>query len=80
MTIKEFINQLKTSIGITWQETAIDDFLYGNPDMELKNIAVTMMATQEVLEKAVQRDCNLIITHEPVFYNHHNQLMSNLYL
>jgi putative NIF3 family GTP cyclohydrolase 1 type 2 len=74
MTINVFVNQLKTSIGITWQETAIDDFLYGNPDMELKNMAVTMMVTQEVLEKAVQKDCNLIITHEPVFYNHHNQV------
>ena len=73
MTIRDFINWLKTSMGIEWKETAIDVFLYGNPDIELKNIAVTMMATQEVLEKAVQRDCNLIITHEPLFYNHHHK-------
>lgn len=64
---------MKTSLGIEWKETAIDDFLYGNPDIELKNVAVTMMATQEVLEKAVQRGCNLIITHEPLFYNHHHK-------
>jgi putative NIF3 family GTP cyclohydrolase 1 type 2 len=70
MTIQDFINWLKTSMGVEWKETAIDDFLYGNPDTELKNVAVTMMATQEVLEKAVQRGCNLIITHEPLFYNH----------
>ena len=73
MTIRDFINWLKTSMGVEWKETAIDVFLYGNPDVELKNIAVTMMATQEVLEKAVQRDCNLIITHEPLFYNHHHK-------
>jgi putative NIF3 family GTP cyclohydrolase 1 type 2 len=73
MTIRDFINWLKTSMGIEWKETAIDVFLYGDPDVELKNIAVTMMATQEVLEKAVQRGCNLIITHEPLFYNHHHE-------
>lgn len=73
MTIRAFINWLKTSMGIEWKETAIDDFLYGNPDVELKNVAVTMMATQEVLEEAVRRDCNLIITHEPLFYNHHHK-------
>ena len=46
MTIRDFINWLKTSIRVEWKETAIDDFLYGDPDVELKNIAVTMMATQ----------------------------------
>lgn len=76
MIIQSFINSLKKSLGIDWKETAIDDFLYGDPDIELKNVAVTMMATQEVLEKAVSRGCNLIITHEPVFYNHHNNLQN----
>ncbi len=74
MTIRAFIDWLKTSIELEWKETAVDDFLYGDPDVELKNIAVTMMATREVLEEAVNRGCNLIITHEPVFYNHHNNI------
>ncbi|HNT76941.1 MAG TPA: Nif3-like dinuclear metal center hexameric protein [Anaerolineae bacterium] len=78
MTIQAFINRLKTSLGVAWRETAIDDFLYGNPNDELKNVAVTMMATQAVLEEAVRRDCNLIITHEPLFYNHHHQFQSLL--
>jgi putative NIF3 family GTP cyclohydrolase 1 type 2 len=73
MTIRAFINWLKMSLGIAWKETAIDVLLYGDPDIALKNVAVTMMATQEVLEKAVQRGCNLIITHEPLFYNHHHE-------
>jgi putative NIF3 family GTP cyclohydrolase 1 type 2 len=60
-------------MGIEWRETVIDDFLYGDPDIELKNIAAAMMATQDVLEKAVKKECNLIITHEPLFYNHHHK-------
>jgi len=74
MTIQAFIQALKTSVGFEWKETPIDDFLYGDPNVELKNVAVTMMATQAVLEEAVSRGCNLIITHEPVFFNHHNNL------
>ena len=73
MTIRDFINWMKTAMGFGWKETAIDVFLYGDPDIELQKVAVTMMATQEVLEKAVERGCNLIITHEPLFYNHHHQ-------
>ena len=72
MRIREFINWMKTSMDVEWKETTIDVYLYGDPDTELQNVAVTMMATQEVLEKAVRRGCNLIITHEPLFYNHHH--------
>ncbi|MBN1978688.1 MAG: Nif3-like dinuclear metal center hexameric protein [Anaerolineae bacterium] len=73
MTIQEFIDWLKTSLRIEWRETPIDVFLYGDPGVELKNVAVTMMATQSVLEKAVRGGCNLVITHEPLFYNHHHK-------
>ena len=79
MKIRDFINWMKTSIGVEWKETSIDVFLYGDPDIELQNVAVTMMATQEVLEKAVQRGCNLVITHEPLFYNHHHQFQHLLH-
>jgi putative NIF3 family GTP cyclohydrolase 1 type 2 len=73
MIIQAFVESLKRSMADPWKETAIDDFLYGDPSLELKNVAVTMMATQEVLEEAVRGGCNLIITHEPLFYNHHNK-------
>jgi putative NIF3 family GTP cyclohydrolase 1 type 2 len=73
MKIRDFINWMKTSMGIEWRETAIDVFLFGDPDIELKHVAVTMMATQEVLEEAVRRGCNLVISHEPLFYNHHHK-------
>lgn len=73
MNIGSFIKSLKTSLATSWKETAIDVFLFGDSAIELKNIAVTMMATQEVLEAAVKRECNLIITHEPLFYNHQNK-------
>ena len=45
-----------------------DKFLAGNPDQECKGIAVTVCATYEVLEKAVEKGCNLIISHESIFF------------
>jgi len=33
-------------------------------------IAVTMMATLDVLQRAAANGQNLIITHEPTFYDH----------
>ena len=36
----------------------------------MKGIATCMFADMNVLQEAVKQNCNFIITHEPVFYNH----------
>lgn len=48
----------------------VDTFKAGNPDTAVKGIAVTMMATYDVLVRAAREGKNLVITHEPTFYNH----------
>lgn len=47
-----------------------DGFKFGNTEKEVKKIAVTWMATMGVLNEAVRRGCDMVITHEPTFYNH----------
>src|SRR6266446_2971881 len=37
-------------------------------------IAVTMMATFDVLQRAAAHGANLVITHEPTFYDHFDKL------
>jgi putative NIF3 family GTP cyclohydrolase 1 type 2 len=73
MTIANFIDALKASYGASWRETAIDVLLCGESALELRGVAVTMMATQESVAQAKSLGCNLVITHEPVFYNHQGQ-------
>jgi putative NIF3 family GTP cyclohydrolase 1 type 2 len=48
----------------------VDTFKTGNPDTRVTGIAVTMMATMDVLQRAAAQNLNLIITHEPTFYAH----------
>jgi putative NIF3 family GTP cyclohydrolase 1 type 2 len=48
----------------------VDTFKAGNPDARVTGIAVTMMATMDVLERASAQGLNLVITHEPTFYAH----------
>ncbi|MGH9552857.1 MAG: Nif3-like dinuclear metal center hexameric protein, partial [Terriglobales bacterium] len=47
-----------------------DTFKAGNPDTPVTGIAVTMMATLDVLQHAAAAGDNLIITHEPTFFDH----------
>ena len=44
--------------------------LLGDPDVECTGIAVTCCGTLEVLHKAVEAGCNLIVSHEGVTYNY----------
>jgi putative NIF3 family GTP cyclohydrolase 1 type 2 len=48
----------------------VDVIKEGAPETPVKGIVTTMFATMEVLKKAVSMNCNLIIVHEPLYYNH----------
>jgi putative NIF3 family GTP cyclohydrolase 1 type 2 len=70
LTARDVIARVQARVGIPWQQETVDTFKAGNPDTEVKGIAVTMMATLDVLQRAAAAGQNLIITHEPTFYNH----------
>ena len=42
----------------------------GNPDIEVRKIAVSMFATPEVVRRAREWNAQLLIVHEPTYYNH----------
>jgi putative NIF3 family GTP cyclohydrolase 1 type 2 len=70
LTAQQVIDRIKTQVGVTWQNETVDTFKAGNSDTPVTGIAVTMMATMDVLQRAVAAGDNLIITHEPTFYSH----------
>ena len=70
LTAREVIARIQEHVGIPWTQETVDTFKAGNPVTEVKGIAVTMMATLDVLQRAAAAGQNLIITHEPTFYNH----------
>jgi len=69
-TAAEVIERIKQNVGVPWPESTVDAFKAGDPNARVTGIAVTMMATLDVLERAAARGDNLIITHEPTFYSH----------
>jgi putative NIF3 family GTP cyclohydrolase 1 type 2 len=69
-TASEVIEQIKAHVGVPWQEQTVDTFKAGDPQTRVTGIAVTMMATFDVLQRAAANRQNLIVTHEPTFYDH----------
>ncbi len=59
------------SIGtwVDWSDTP-DGFKAGNPEREVRRVAVAWQSTEAALREAHTRGADLFITHEPTFYAH----------
>ncbi|HKW36035.1 MAG TPA: Nif3-like dinuclear metal center hexameric protein [Candidatus Acidoferrum sp.] len=74
LTAREIVGRIQAHVGVPWQTETVDTFKAGNPDEPVTGVALTMMATMDVLERAAASGKNLVITHEPTFYNHLDKL------
>jgi putative NIF3 family GTP cyclohydrolase 1 type 2 len=76
MTAGEIIETIKNNTGGSqaWNYETIDTFKAGNPKTIVTGIVTTFTPTMAVLAQAVENNCNLIISHEPTFYNHADEV------
>jgi len=72
--IKDVMEKLIAGIGPI--ENTVDTLKIGDADAEVKGIATTFTATHHVIERAIAKGINLIVTHEPTFYNHLDETCS----
>ncbi|MBM3215568.1 hypothetical protein FJZ36_11715 [Candidatus Poribacteria bacterium] len=73
MTVADLQRFLREMDGgwVNWEST-VDTLKSGSPDVAIKGIVVAWMSTTRSLERALERGCNVFITHEPTYYNHHD--------
>lgn len=74
LTAREVVARIQQHVGVAWHAETVDTFKAGDPDTPVTGIAVTMMATLDVLQRAAAAGQNMVITHEPTFYNHLDKL------
>ena len=70
LTARQVIERIQKSVGVPWHAKTVDTFKAGNPDTKVTGIATTFAATLDVLQRAAASGKNLVIAHEPTFYNH----------
>jgi putative NIF3 family GTP cyclohydrolase 1 type 2 len=69
-TASEIIDRIKQNVGVPWRAETVDKVVAGDPEIAVKGIATTMMATLDVLQRAASTGKNFVITHEPTFWLH----------
>jgi putative NIF3 family GTP cyclohydrolase 1 type 2 len=70
LTAQAIMDQIIAATGAKPTAGTVDTLKAGDPATVITGIATTFMDTYPVLEQAVAEHRNLIITHEPTFYNH----------
>src|SRR5207249_11811725 len=72
-TARQVIEIIQKEIGAPRDPETVDTFKTGDPDTPVTGIATTFLATFDVLKRAAASGKNLVITHEPTFYNHRDE-------
>ncbi len=70
LTARQVVEQIKRATGAQSPASTVDTFKGGDPDEKITGIATTFLDTYAVLQQAAADGKNLVITHEPTFYNH----------
>ncbi|MDW8288977.1 MAG: Nif3-like dinuclear metal center hexameric protein, partial [Flammeovirgaceae bacterium] len=70
MTIlKNIVGHLEQMAPLAYQESYDNaGLLTGNYAQEIKKVLVSLDCTEEVVEEAVQNDCQLIVAHHPIVF------------
>ncbi|ULT59936.1 Nif3-like dinuclear metal center hexameric protein [Neobacillus drentensis] len=68
LTVQHVLDRLMEPVDHI--QNTVDMLKFGHPNMEVKGIATTFMATQQVIKRAIHLGVNLLITHEGLFYSH----------
>jgi len=70
LTAGEIVSRIKSNLGVPWRDTTYrDTFKSGGPDTLVQGIATTMFCSFDMVKRAAQAGCNMIIPHEDTFWN-----------
>jgi putative NIF3 family GTP cyclohydrolase 1 type 2 len=70
LTAAQAIDRIVKATGATLPANTVDTIKAGDPNTLVTGIATTFTPSMDVLRRAVAAGDNLIVTHEPTFYNH----------
>lgn len=70
MTIGEAVRMITAGMRVRPRPRTVDVLKVGREGERLKGIAVSFMPTHAVITRAAARGANLLVVHEPLWYNH----------
>lgn len=70
MTIREIAKSIEEFAPLEWQESYDNAGLQvGDPDAQVIGVLLCLDVTESILDEALARNCNLIISHHPLIFH-----------
>ena len=70
MQIREICQQMEAWAPLAWQESYDNaGLLVGDSSAEVKGVLISLDCTEEVVDEAIKKGCNLIISHHPIVFS-----------
>lgn len=70
MKAYEIMEDLFSLANSLWGDRTCDTLKAGDPNAEVSKVAVSMFATMDIVRQAKEWGAELLIVHEPTYYNH----------
>jgi dinuclear metal center YbgI/SA1388 family protein len=81
MQIKSITTALESWAPLSFQESYDNaGLIIGDPQMECTGILCSLDCTEAVLEEAIEKGCNLIVSHHPIVFKGIKQFIPNHYV
>ncbi len=81
MQLKNLVSFLETVAPLYFQEEYDNSgLLVGNGDMEVSGALVALDCTESVIEEAIKKGCNLVISHHPIIFSGLKKLTGKTYV
>jgi dinuclear metal center YbgI/SA1388 family protein len=69
MLLHELVSYLEHWASPNYQESYDNSGLItGNPDQEITGVIVSLDCTEEVIDEAISKNCNVIVSHHPIVF------------
>lgn len=81
MKIREITDYLEEIAPLAYQESYDNSgLLTGHKEQEVKNTLITLDCTEAIIEEAIQKKCELIISHHPIIFKGLKKLTGSNYI
>ncbi|MCF8318931.1 MAG: Nif3-like dinuclear metal center hexameric protein [Sphingobacteriaceae bacterium] len=69
MKLQELCTYLESLAPLAYQEPYDNSgLLFGNPDTTIRGAVISLDCTEEVVDEAIKKGCNLVISHHPLVF------------
>ena len=69
MAIHQLTEYLESLAPLSYQESYDNaGLLTGNPDWDISGVMISLDATEAVIDEAIEKGCNVVISHHPIIF------------